>query len=99
MYVCLFTTGLGCAFLTEPCTNQSVFPYLCDPSATQLLCTYDHLSKVCCRCMKYIIINGVIYVYCYDRVIVLPDGQVLMVALLHLPMNLNFIVELQIMYM
>ena len=43
----LFTTGLGCGFLTEPCTNQSVFPYLCNTSATQLLCTYDHLSKVC----------------------------------------------------
>ena len=31
----------------ERCTNESVFPYLCDTSETQLVCTYDHLTKVC----------------------------------------------------
>ena len=43
-YVC--TTGLGCDFLTERCTNFSIFPYLCDTSETQLVCTHDHLTKV-----------------------------------------------------
>ena len=38
--------GLGCSFLTERCTNKSVFPYLCNTNETQLVCTYDHLSKV-----------------------------------------------------
>ena len=37
---------LGCDFLTERCTDQSVFPYLCNTSETQLVCTYDHLTKV-----------------------------------------------------
>ena len=40
-------TGLGCDFLTEPCNDRSTFPYLCDTSPTQLVCTYDHLTKVC----------------------------------------------------
>ena len=48
----LFTSGLGCAFLTEQCTNKSVFPYLCDPE-TELVCTYDHLSKVCIHSVIY----------------------------------------------
>ena len=39
-------TDLGCSFLTEQCTSQSVFPYLCNTSETQLVCTYDHLTKV-----------------------------------------------------
>ena len=41
-----FAIGLGCDFLTERCSHQSVFPYLCDTSETQLVCTYDHLTKV-----------------------------------------------------
>ena len=50
-------TGLGCSFLSQQCTNKTVYPYLCDgsidPSEEQFLmrrgrstCTYDHLSKV-----------------------------------------------------
>ena len=42
----IFTTGLGCPFLTESCHNESAFPYLCNTSQTQLHCTYDHLTKV-----------------------------------------------------
>ena len=42
----IFTTGLGCPFLTESCYNETAFPYLCDTSKTQLHCTYDHLTKV-----------------------------------------------------
>ena len=49
MYI--HTTGLGCAFLNERCTNHSVFPYLCDTRDTQLICTYDHLTKVRTVCM------------------------------------------------
>ena len=44
---CILITDLGCSFLTEQCTNQSVFPYLCNTSEKQLVCTYDHLTKVC----------------------------------------------------
>ena len=40
-------TGMGCDFLTEQCNDHSIFPYLCDISMTQLVCTYDHLTKVC----------------------------------------------------
>ena len=43
----VYNIGLGCAFLTERCTNKSVFPYLCDTSNRELMCTYDHLTKVC----------------------------------------------------
>ena len=42
----LCVIGLGCSFLTERCTNKSVFPYLCDTNEIQLVCTYDHLTKV-----------------------------------------------------
>ena len=40
-------TGLGCDFLTQQCSDHSIFPYLCDTNMTQLVCTYDHLTKVC----------------------------------------------------
>ena len=40
-------TGLGCDFFTEQCNNHNIFPYLCDTSVAQLVCTYDHLTKVC----------------------------------------------------
>ncbi|XP_065916878.1 uncharacterized protein [Dysidea avara] len=39
---------LGCAFLTERCVNESVYPYLCDASSDEVMCTYDHLSKGTC---------------------------------------------------
>jgi len=38
--------GLGCLFLTRQCTDRTVYPYLCDPSENQPICTPDHLSKV-----------------------------------------------------
>ena len=53
--------GLGCSFLTERCTNKSVFPYLCNTNETQLVCTYDHLSKV--RTCTYM------YICMYVRII------------------------------
>ena len=43
--VCVMT-GLGCSFLTENCTNSSVYPYLCDVNTNPIMCTPDHLSKV-----------------------------------------------------
>ena len=49
VYICtyaLLITGLGCSFLTEQCTNKSVYPYLCDENANPEICTSDHLSKV-----------------------------------------------------
>ena len=54
-------TGLGCDFLTEPCNDRSTFPYLCDTSPTQLVCTYDHLTKVRSYC------NVIVYIYTYIR--------------------------------
>ena len=88
----LFTSGLGCAFLTEQCTNKSVFPYLCDPE-TELVCTYDHLTKVRIHSVIYYLKNSLI-VY-IRRAIVLLNGVVLMVALLQLLLKLNTIVELK----
>lgn len=39
-------TGLGCSFLNQRCTNKTIYPYLCDVTTEQEICTYDHLSKV-----------------------------------------------------
>ena len=97
-----FTTGLGCAFLTEQCTNKSIFPYLCDTSEIELVCTYDHLTKVQ-SCMAtpasyvaYVCLtiqrNFMIF---FVRANALVDGKVLMVALLQLPVGQNIIVELK----
>ena len=47
IYTYSLMTGLGCDFLTEQCSDHNIFPYLCDTSVTQLVCTYDHLTKVC----------------------------------------------------
>ena len=59
--------GLGCPFLTERCTNKSVFPYLCDTSETQLVCTYDHLSKVRMYVCTYQCTYVCMYVRTYIR--------------------------------
>ena len=39
-------SGLGCSFLNHRCINKTIYPYLCDESTEQDVCTYDHLSKV-----------------------------------------------------
>ena len=57
-------TGLGCDFLTEPC-NDRTFPYLCDTSLPQLVCTYDHLTKVCSYC------NVIVYIYMRMYVVII----------------------------
>ena len=36
--------GLGCDFLTKPCTNNDAFPYTCQ--GNQIGCTFDRISKV-----------------------------------------------------
>ena len=50
-------TGLGCDFLAQPCNDRSTFPYLCDASLSQLVCTYDHLAKVCMHSYR----NDIVY--------------------------------------
>ena len=39
-------TGLGCSFLSQRCTNRTIYPYLCDERTEESVCTYDHLTKV-----------------------------------------------------
>ena len=102
-------TGLGCDFLTEPCNDRSTFPYLCDTSPTQLVCTYDHLTKVCNYCNVIVYINTYIcgyhtYIYIrryyfivvtYVRAIVLTLGLDLMISLLYLLLEVTPTVELK----
>ena len=84
-------TGLGCAFLTERCTNKSVFPYLCDARELQLVCTYDHLTKV--HTTMYL--PTVHYIFCHKRVDVQLCGEVLMVVLWRWLLQLNSTVGLK----
>ena len=93
-------TDLGCSFLTEQCTSQSVFPYLCNTTETQLVCTYDHLTKVCMHVARSINIKTIIiqqpdFNIIYNRAIALLGGEALMVVLLQLLLMSNVTVELK----
>jgi len=79
--------GLGCSFLTEQCTNKSVYPYLCDPNENLVMCTFDHLSKVCMYMHKCLLISVAIkvvisYVFCTFREFVQLIGDIFMAVLL-----------------
>ena len=81
---------LGCAFLTERCVNESVYPYLCDASSDEVMCTYDHLSKVLSLWISMIMYHAHLLL----RVLALLVGLVLMTVLFYLLMNQNIFVVL-----
>ena len=79
--------NIGCSFLTEQCTNKSVYPYLCDPNENLVMCTFDHLSKVCMYMHKCLLISVAIkvvisYVFCTFREFVQLIGDIFMAVLL-----------------
>ena len=95
-------TGLGCDFLTEPCNDRSTFPYLCDTSPAQLVCAYDHLTKVCIRSYCNVIVyTYVVIIYVssiivtYARATAITFGLALMVALLYFLLIVRITVELK----
>ena len=84
-------TDLGCSFLTEKCTNKSIYPYLCNVSAYPVTCTSDHLSKV----RKYIqIVAKHICTHMYIRAFVQLIGHILMSVLLLKQLTQNLIADL-----
>ena len=82
-YSLIHITGLGCDFFNEQCSNHIIFPYLCDTSVAQLVCTYDHLTKVRIGILmslsRVIILLCDICIHVY-RVNVLLTGVALMVV-------------------